>query len=128
GGWFDNTVLVTSVVLLAVPPFVALTLAQFFIAFKLGWFPIAGIDAGLKAYVLPATIVALTIMAANLRLMRSSIIENFREDYIRTARAKGASEGRVLGVHALRTALIPVVTVIGLDLGALLGGTIVTES
>lgn len=128
GGLFDSSVLVVSVVLLATPAFVALTLAQYFIAYQLGWFPIAGIDDGLYSYVLPAAVIALTIMAANMRLMRSSIIENFREDYVRTARAKGASESRVLGVHALRNALIPVVTVMALDLGALLGGTIVTES
>jgi ABC-type dipeptide/oligopeptide/nickel transport system permease component len=128
-GVVDHTALLVTVVLLAAPVFVLLTLAQYFIGYRLGWFPIAGIEDGFpRSYILPAFVVALSIMATNLRLMRTSVIDTLREDFVRTARAKGANERRVFGIHALRPAMIPIVTVIGLQLGSLLGGTIVTES
>ena len=91
-------------------------------------FPVSGIQDGLYSYVLPALVIATSITAVTYRLMRTTILDTQREDYIRTARAKGMGERRVFTVHALRNALIPVITVLAIDLGALLGGTIVTES
>jgi oligopeptide transport system permease protein len=128
GGWFDNGSLVSTIVLLSIPPFVMLAVLQLVVGVKWGLLPVSGIDEGLKSYVLPAFGIAIGAMAASSRLMRASLIETYQEDYIKTARAKGANERRVLGVHALRNAFIPVVTVLGITLGALIGGTIVTES
>jgi oligopeptide transport system permease protein len=126
--WFDSSTLVVTIVMLSIPPFVLATIAQVFVGVKWGILPVAGIEQGLQSYVLPAIVIAIGLTAVNIRLMRSSLLENLREDYIRTARAKGLSERRIVGVHAIRNALIPVVTVLAIDLGALLGGTIVTES
>ena len=73
---------------------------------------------------LPAVTLALTLAGRNARLVRSSMLEVLNEDYIRTARAKGLTEWRVIGKHALKNALLPVVTVVGLELGHLLGGAV----
>ena len=124
----DNSLLVVSLVMLAIPPFVLGLVAQLYLGVKWGIFPVAGIQDGLYSYVLPALVIATSITAVTYRLMRTTILDTQREDYIRTARAKGMGERRVFTVHALRNALIPVVTVLAIDLGALLGGTIVTES
>ena len=128
GGTFDNSVLVVSIILLSIPVFVLATLSQYIFGVELGWFPVAGISEGWYSYLMPAIIVASGLTAVNIRLMRSTTLETYREDFIRTARAKGADERRILSVHVLRNAVIPVVTVLGLDLGALIGGTLVTES
>lgn len=127
GGFFDNSTLFSTVILMSMPPFVVLGLFQLIFGVKLGWFPISGAD-GIRSYLLPAFGIAVGTMALTARLMRSSMIDTFREDYIKTARAKGASERRVLTVHALRNAFVPVVTSLGLAMGALIGGAIVAES
>jgi len=91
-------------------------------------FPVAGISDGWPySYILPAIVLASLSLAYIARLTRTSLVENLRADYVRTATAKGLSRRRVVGVHALRNSLIPVVTFLGLDLGVLLGGAIVTE-
>jgi len=82
----------------------------------------------LRHLVLPATALAMYSMAIIARMTRSSMLETLQQDYIRTARAKGVSEGRVIRKHALRNGLIPIVTVIGLQLGSLLGGAVLTET
>jgi len=82
----------------------------------------------LKHLVLPATALAMYSMAIITRMTRSSMLETLQQDYIRTARAKGISEGKVIRKHALRNGLIPIVTVIGLQLGSLLGGAVLTET
>ena len=124
----DNGLLVVSLVMLAIPPFVLGLVAQLYLGVKWDIFPVSGIQDGLYSYVLPALVIATSITAVTYRLMRTTILDTQREDYIRTARAKGMGERRVFTVHALRNALIPVITVLAIDLGALLGGTIVTES
>lgn len=124
----DNSFLVITLVMLATPPFVLGLLAQLFLGLRWNLFPISGVENGLYSYVLPALVIATSLMAIESRLMRTTLLDTFREDYLRTARAKGLTEGRVFRVHALRNALIPIVTVLGIDFGALLGGTIVTES
>jgi len=127
-GFFDSSVLFVTVGMLAVPTFVVAVFAQLILGLKLGWFPISGLNDGFKSYWLPAIAVAVSSVATDIRLTRASVVDTYREDYIRTARAKGAGDRRVLGVHALRNALIPVITQLGITLGALLGGLLVTES
>lgn len=94
---------------------------------ELHWFPTGGIG-GAKHLVLPAVALGLHLMALVTRLLRSSLIQSVNSDYIRTARAKGLLPRTVIGKHALRNSLLPVVTVVGLEIGALLGGSVVTET
>jgi ABC-type dipeptide/oligopeptide/nickel transport system permease component len=96
-------------------------------AVNLGWFPVSGRDTW-KNLVLPAITLGTFSLARNTRLIRSSLLEVLGHDYVRTARAKGLGERTVIIGHALRNALIPVVTVIGLQFGALLGGAVITET
>ncbi|MCC6790769.1 MAG: ABC transporter permease [Thermomicrobiales bacterium] len=93
---------------------------------RLGWFPAVGFT-GWKSLVLPAIAVSLSIIPADLRVVRSAMLDTLNQEHIRTARAFGVSERRITFVYALRNAALPLVTVIGIDLGYLLGGTIVTE-
>lgn len=94
---------------------------------KLGWLP-SGDAVSWQGYVLPAITMGVGATANFMRTTRSSMLEVIRQDYIRTARAKGAGEQRVVLSHALRNALIPVITVIGLQIGTLLGGAVVNET
>lgn len=94
---------------------------------KLGWFPVSGIG-GVKHLVLPAVTLGLFSTAYLARMARSSMLEVLGRDYVRTARAKGLRQRSVVVQHALRNALIPLVTVIGLQIGALLGGAVITET
>jgi peptide/nickel transport system permease protein len=96
-------------------------------AVQLRWLPVSGRD-GLRHLVLPALTLALYMMPILARMTRSSMLEVWRQDFVRTARAKGLHEWRVILRHALRAALIPVVTVLGLQFGGALAGAIVTES
>jgi peptide/nickel transport system permease protein len=101
-------------------------LAVFYV--MLGWFPGPADDAGgLRALVLPAVMLGTHLMAMLARMTRSSLLEVLGEDYVRTAQAKGLSPGRVLFRHALRNALVPVITVAGIQFGSLLAGAVVTE-
>jgi len=96
---------------------------------KLGWLPstFTG-DITLQHYIMPVVTLAAASAASILRLTRSNMLETIRQDYVRTARAKGASERIVIYKHALRNALLPVITVIGNEFGYLLGGTVLVES
>ncbi len=91
-----------------------------------GWFPAVGYE-GPKSLVLPATAIALAVFPADLRVLRASMIETFQQEHIRTARAFGISDRRITWVYAFRNAALPLITVVGIDLGYLLGGTIVAE-
>lgn len=93
----------------------------------LGWFPVSGAE-GRGAWVLPALTLGTGLAAILSRMVRSSLLEVLQEDYMRTARAKGLSPTRVVWVHGLRNALLPVITLLGLQLGALLGGAVITET
>lgn len=126
--FFDNLVLVSTTMLVSIPVFVLGFLAQYVFGFKLGWFPIAGVADGWVSYLLPGLVLASLSMAYVARLTRSAMLESLSADYIRTARAKGVGRTRIILRHAFRNSLIPVVTFIGADIGALLGGAIVTES
>ncbi|MEU8237865.1 ABC transporter permease [Actinoplanes missouriensis] len=128
GGFFDNATLVATLVVLAMPIVVLAPLAQLVFGIKLGWFPpTATRDASLYDLLLPALVLGSLVIATELRVTRTSVVENLRADYVRTARAKGLSRRRVIWVHVLRNSLIPVVTLIGVDLGGLMSGAIVTE-
>jgi peptide/nickel transport system permease protein len=94
---------------------------------KLQWLPIAG-RGGLSHLILPAVALGLFSVARNARLVRSSMLEVLGEDYVRTARAKGLRSGRVLISHAFRNALLPIVTIFGLEVGQLLSGAVITET
>ncbi|CEA08773.1 Glutathione transport system permease protein GsiC [Arthrobacter saudimassiliensis] len=128
GKWFDATVLVASLIVIAIPVFVLGFLLQFVFGVQLAWTsPTVGGDASWGNLILPASVLGLASFAYVLRLTRTSVIENMNADYVRTATAKGLSRPRVVTVHILRNSLIPVVTFLGADLGALMGGAIVTE-
>jgi oligopeptide transport system permease protein len=127
GSFMDNLVLISTTIVVSIPVFVLGFTAQIMLGVKLGWFPIAGLNEGWKSYLLPAMVLAALSLAYVARLTRTSLVENLRSDYIRTAVAKGLPRKRVVGRHALRNSLIPVVTYLGIDLGALMGGAIVTE-
>ena len=125
--FIDSLVLVSTTVIVAVPVFVLGYGAQKLLAVELGWFPVVGIREGWRSYFLPAIVLGSLSLCYVARLARASLIEAMRADYVRTARAKGMPERRVVGVHALRNSLIPAVTFLGVDLGSLLSGAIVTE-
>jgi oligopeptide transport system permease protein len=128
GGWFDGTVLVVSLVVIAVPTFVIGFVLQFVLGVQLDVFPVTvGRDPTFYSLLLPAMVLAATSFAYVIRLTRTSVAENLSADYVRTARAKGLNRTQVTGRHVLRNSLIPVVTFLGADLGALMGGAIVTE-
>ncbi len=93
----------------------------------LGWFPVSGM-AGLGSLVLPSLTLGTALAAILSRMVRATLVEILHEDYIRTARAKGLDEPAVIGRHALKNAMLPLITVLGLQLGALLGGAVITET
>ncbi|MGY1734142.1 ABC transporter permease [Geodermatophilus sp. SYSU D01045] len=126
--FFDSLVLVSTTLIVSIPILVLAFVAQLLFGLKLGWFPIAGTNEGLYSYVLPGLVLASGSLAYVARLTRTSIAENLRADYVRTARAKGLPGRTVIVRHTLRNSLIPVVTFIGADIGTLLGGAIVTET
>jgi oligopeptide transport system permease protein len=128
GGWFDGTVLVMSLFVIAVPTFVIGFVMQFLVGVQLGWLPVtAGRDPDFRSLLMPAIVLGAVSFAYVLRLTRTSVAENLSADYVRTARAKGLSRSRVTGRHVLRNSLIPVVTYLGADLGNLMAGAVVTE-
>ncbi|MBA2725923.1 MAG: ABC transporter permease, partial [Actinobacteria bacterium] len=126
-GFFDNLVLISTLVVISIPIFVIGYVLQFTLGVKLAIFPVTASDGSLGQLILPALVLGSLSLAYVSRLTRTSLAENLRGDYVRTAVAKGMSRTRVIGVHTLRNSLIPVITYIGADVGALLGGAIVTE-
>ena len=123
---FDSLTMVAALFFIAMPAFWLGILLFLFFSIYLGIFPVMGASS-FRHFVLPALTLALTNMAIDLRMTRSSMLEVMRQDYIRTARAKGVSDKVVIFRHALKNAMIPVITSIGINFGYLLGGTIVTE-
>ncbi|GLW67065.1 putative dipeptide-transport integral membrane protein ABC transporter DppB [Actinomadura rubrobrunea] len=124
----DTLVLGGTTLVIAVPVFVLGYTAQIVLGLNLGLFPTAGTDDGWPmSYVLPGLVLGSLGLSYVARLTRTSLAENLRADYVRTARAKGLTKARVVGRHTLRNSLIPVVTYLGVDFGSLMGGAIVTE-
>ena len=111
----------------ATPSFWLGLMMIFFFAVKLGWFPTGGAKEGFRSLILPALALGLFEMVAIMRLTRSGMIEVMDTDFIRTARAKGLSERVVVWRHGMRHALLPVLTMLGLSLGRLIGGTVIIE-
>ena len=129
--WSDSTVTVAAIILVSLPVFVLGLLLQIFIALKLKnvlGLPITGLNSGLKSYILPGFTLASVSMAYVSRLQRTTLLETLQADYVRTARAKGLSERRVIFNHAWRNSVIPVVTYLGVDIGTIIGGAILTET
>ncbi len=119
---------------ICMPNFLLALLLIFLFGVTLRWLPISGYTdpledplGGLRSLVLPAVTLGLALAAVITRTLRSSMLEALGEDYVRTARAKGLSEWRVIRGHVLKNAMIPVVTVLGLQLGTLIGGAVITE-
>ncbi|MGH8938554.1 MAG: ABC transporter permease, partial [Actinomycetes bacterium] len=128
GRAFDSSMLVISLLVIAVPIFVFGFLMQLIFGVKLGWAAITvGGDASFENLLLPAIVLGLVSFAYILRLTRTSVFENLTADHVRTARAKGLSSAAVNRRHVLRNSLIPVTTFLGADLGTLMAGAIVTE-
>ncbi|GLW06716.1 putative dipeptide-transport integral membrane protein ABC transporter DppB [Microtetraspora sp. NBRC 13810] len=128
GGLVDTAVLAGTTFVIAVPVFVVGYTAQIVLGLNLGLFPTAGTDDGWPmSYLLPGMVLGSFSLAYVARLTRTSLAEHLRADYVRTARAKGMRRRRVIGTHALRNSLIPVVTYLGVDFGNLMAGAVVTE-
>jgi peptide/nickel transport system permease protein len=123
----DNVAVLFSLVGVSMPNFWLGPLLIILFSIKLGWFPVSG-RTGLASLVLPAITLGIALSALLSRMTRASLLERLGEDYLTVARAKGLPEWKVILKHALRNALIPIITVMGLQIGVLLSGAIITEN
>ncbi len=135
GGWFDRTLMGFSVLGFSIPVFVLAYMLIWLVSLKLGWLPVQGykrLADGFGPYlthlILPSITLSVIYVALIARVTRASVLETLGEDYIRTARAKGLPESKVLIRHALTNAAVPIATVIGIGIALLIGGVVVTES
>lgn len=135
GSWIDRIVMGFSVLGFSVPVFVIGYLMIYVFAITLGWFPVQGyqpLSQGFGGYVqrlvLPSLTLSVIYIALIARMTRASVLEVLSEDYIRTARAKGQVERKILFRHALKNAAVPIVTIVGIGIALLIGGVVVTES
>jgi ABC-type dipeptide/oligopeptide/nickel transport system permease component len=127
GSWMDHLGMVIVVFFNAIPTFWLGLILILVFAVGLRWLPVQGAGTW-KHFVLPVTTLSVGEAALIARLTRSSLIETLNTDYVRTARAKGLSEATVVLIHAFKNTLIPIITVVGLSVGGLLGGAVITES
>ncbi len=125
--WIDRLTMLISVIGVSMPQFWMAMLLLLLFSFRLGWVPATGVG-GLEHLILPTIVLGYGSASVLGRMVRSSMLEVLSEDYIRTARGKGIKEVYVLVRHAFRNAIIPVITVIGLQIGWLLGGAIIVET
>lgn len=125
--WIDGLTMFIALIGVSVPIFWAGLMLLLFFSLKLGWFPVSGAETW-KSFVLPGLALGFQSMAVIARTTRSSMLEVLRQDYIRTARSKGVAYNKVVTKHALSNALIPTITVTGLQIGTLLGGSVLTET
>lgn len=123
----DTTSLFLTFLLTAMPGFWLGLLLILLFALNLGILPATGVETW-KHYILPSITLAAAMMASLIRMTRSSMLEVIRQDYVRTAKAKGADERRLIFKHSLRNAIMPVITIIGMNFGSMLGGTMIIES
>jgi peptide/nickel transport system permease protein len=135
GGWLDRGLMAFSVLGFSIPIFVLAYVLIWGVSMQLGWLPVqgyrrleGGIGPWLRHLLLPSITLSVIYIALIARVTRASVLETLGEDYIRTARAKGLREGRVLVRHALANAAVPIATVIGIGIAILIGGVVVTES
>lgn len=125
--WQDLIVTLVSVRLSAMPAFWLGPMLMLIFAVWLGWLPVSGMESN-TSIILPALTLGLGLSAILTRMTRTSLLEVLSDDYIRTARAKGLTESNVIIHHALRAALLPIITIVGLQMGSLLAGTVITET
>ena len=135
GGWLDRGLMAFSVLGFSIPIFVLAYLLIWAVSLQFGWLPVQGyrrigdgVGPWLRHLLLPSITLSVIYIALIARVTRASVLETLGEDYIRTARAKGLREGRVLVRHALANAAVPIATVIGIGIALLIGGVVVTES
>ena len=135
GTWIDQLLMVGAVLGFSIPVFVVGYLLAYIFALKLGWVPVQGyvplaqgVWACLRSVVLPAATLGTVYAALIARVTRAAMLEVLSQDYVRTAKAKGAAQPTILFVHALKNAAIPIMTVIGIGIALLIGGSVVTES
>jgi len=126
-GWPDQMVMFLAIMGASIANFWLALMAMNTFSVKLGWLPLLGASSW-KSFILPSVTLAVLPAALIARMTRSSMIEVLGQDFIRTARAKGVSVAAIYWRHALRNALIPIITIVGLNFGALIGGAVVTES
>lgn len=127
--FWDILVTISTTIAVCIPVYWLGMMLQVSFGLKLGWLPMSGMGNGsIQYYILPAITLASVSTAFVARMTRSTMLEVLSNDYITTAYAKGLSRNMVIGKHALKNALIPVVTLIGVDLGSLMGGAILTET
>ncbi len=127
GHWQDFVVTIISVRFSAMPAFWLGPMLMLLFAVWFGWLPVSGMDSG-TSIILPALTLGFGLSAILTRMTRTSLLEVLNEDFIRTARAKGLSESAIIIRHALRAALLPIITIVGLQMGSLLAGTVITET
>jgi peptide/nickel transport system permease protein len=126
-GLFDRFTLTISSIAQATPGFWLGVMLALLFAVNLRWFPAIG-NAGWKSYVLPVATLVISLLPLQIRAVRQAFIETMGEGFVRAARARGLSERRILGVHIMKVAAIPLITLIGLQAGYVLGGAVVIES
>ncbi|OQW94352.1 MAG: glutathione ABC transporter permease GsiC [Beggiatoa sp. IS2] len=124
---WDQGAMVFSLLGISIPHFWLGPLLIIVFSLQLGWLPVSGRE-GLASLILPAVTLGTALAAILARMVRSTLLEVLNEDYIRTARAKGLQETTIIIYHALRNAALPIITILGLQLGALLGGAVITET
>lgn len=127
GRWIDKVSMVTAILGISIPGFWLGLMIMMLFAVRLGWFPVSGASTW-RHLVLPALTLGILSSAVIARLTRASMLEALGQDYVRTARAKGLHESAVVVRHALRNAMVPVVTIVGLQIGGLLSGAFIIES
>ncbi|MDD6023437.1 MAG: ABC transporter permease [Oscillospiraceae bacterium] len=124
--WPDRLIVFLTTLITAMPSFVVATLLLYFFCMKLGW--VSAFEAGGNNFILPVIALSMSPMAYITRLTKTSMLDSLGQDYIRTARAKGVSQKKVIFIHGLRNALIPVVTYVGPMIASILTGSLVVES
>ncbi|PNV63554.1 peptide ABC transporter permease [Clostridium sp. chh4-2] len=124
----DYISLVLALLFCSLPIFWVALLAQVLFSIKLGWLPATGVDAGFRSYILPALTLCTASLGAKLRMTRSSMLDVLSQDYVRTSRAKGASETYTVMNHVIRNGMMPVITQVGISFARVLGGSVVTET
>lgn len=125
--WIDNVTMLFALVGISLPSFALATFLIVGLSLRLGWLPVAGLETP-KHYILPAITMAVGPMALLARMIRSSMLETIRQDYVVTARSKGLKEYAVIVRHALRNALLPAVTILGIIIGRILSGAFLIET
>lgn len=125
--FWDRMAMMSAMLGVSIPNFVMGPVLILIFALWLGWFPVSGKE-GIASLVLPALTLGTALAAILSRMVRASMLEVLQEDYIRAARARGLNEFHVLGLHALRNAALPIITILGMQFGALLAGAVITET